>query len=133
MVVATLLGLIYNGVILLGYGPDEGRHINYVKLLLNEGVLPYQVPDPNRPGQIKEYGDAHTFHPPLYHALFVPFYAVLRFLPGESEWHVLRVLSLFLCVGALPFFYEVALRAGGGDRWLARLVTAQVALLPFSV
>ncbi|HEX8237910.1 MAG TPA: glycosyltransferase family 39 protein [Abditibacteriaceae bacterium] len=130
MLLATLFGLIYNGVIRLGYGPDEGRHMNYVKLLYNEHTLPYQEPDPNNIGQVKEHGDAHTFHPPLYHLLFVPFYAVLRLMPGESEWHVLRVLSLLLCVGALPLFYEVALRAGGGDRWLARLVTAQVALLP---
>jgi 4-amino-4-deoxy-L-arabinose transferase-like glycosyltransferase len=130
MILATLFGVIYNGVIRLGYGPDEGRHINYVRLLYNERTLPYQVPDPDKPGQMKEHGDAHTFHPPLYHALFVPFYAVLQFLPGESEWHVLRLLSLLLCVAALPLFYEVALRAGGGDRWLARLVTAQLALLP---
>lgn len=130
MVVAALLGLVYNGVILLGYGPDEGRHMNYVKLLYNEHILPYQEPDPSHTGQMKEHGDAHTFHPPLYYLLFVPFYAVSRLMPGESEWHILRVLSLLLCVGALPLFYEIGLRAGGGDRWLARLVTAQVALLP---
>jgi hypothetical protein len=48
MLVVLALGLIYNAVILLEYGPDEGRHVNYVKLLLNEGALPYLEPDPAR-------------------------------------------------------------------------------------
>lgn len=124
---AILLGLIYNGVILRGFGPDEPRHMNYVKLLLDEQRFPFQVPG-------GEYRGAHTYHPPLYYLLLLPFYALLRALPGESEWHVLRLVSLALCVGALPFIYQIAQRAGNqrerDDRTLARLTVAGVALLP---
>jgi 4-amino-4-deoxy-L-arabinose transferase-like glycosyltransferase len=130
MLAATLLGLVYNGVILLGYGPDEGRHMNYVKLLLNEGALPYLEPDPAAPGRTREHATAHSLHPPLYYALLVPIYALLRGLPGESEWHVLRAFSVLLCVAALPLWYAIALQIGRQERWFARLSVAHIALLP---
>jgi 4-amino-4-deoxy-L-arabinose transferase-like glycosyltransferase len=65
-----------------------------------------------------------------------PFYALFRGLPGESEWHIVRVVSLLLCLAALPLIYQIAQRASGSlsaenqNRWPARLVVAQVALLP---
>src|SRR5688500_13260228 len=79
---SVVLWLIYNFVVLLGFGPDEPRHMNFVKLLLNERRLPLLLAS----GQ--EYAGAHTLHPPLYYALLVPFYAATRWMPGESEWHV---------------------------------------------
>jgi 4-amino-4-deoxy-L-arabinose transferase-like glycosyltransferase len=130
IVAATLLGLIYNGVILLGYGPDEGRHMNYVKLLLNEGSLPYLEPDPAAPGRTREHASAHSLHPPLYYAALLPFYALLRGLPGEGEWHMLRVFSVLLCVAALPLWYAIALQVSRHERWFARLSVAHIALLP---
>jgi 4-amino-4-deoxy-L-arabinose transferase-like glycosyltransferase len=130
MLVATILGLIYNGVILLGYGPDEGRHMNYVKLLLNEGSLPYLEPDPAAPGRTREHAAAHSLHPPLYYAFLVPFYALLRGLPGETEWHVLRAFSVLFCVASMPLWYSIALQVSRQERWLARLAVAHIALLP---
>jgi 4-amino-4-deoxy-L-arabinose transferase-like glycosyltransferase len=130
MALALVLGLIYNGAILFGFGPDEARHMNYVKLLLNEHTLPYLEAD-----GVTEHGGAHTLHPPLYYLLLVPFYALFRGLPSESEWHVVRVVSVLLCLAALPLIYQIAQRASGKfseneNKWLPRLVVAQIALLP---
>jgi hypothetical protein len=130
MLVVLALGLIYNAVILLEYGPDEGRHVNYVKLLLNEGALPYLEPDPAAPGRTREHASAHSLHPPLYYAALVPFYALLRGLPGESEWHVLRALSALICVASLPLWYAIALQVSRRELWFARLSVAHIALLP---
>ena len=130
MLAAALLGLIYNAVILLGYGPDEGRHMNYVRLLLDEQRLPAILS--REP--YAEYRDAHAFHPPLYYLILLPFYALLRGLPGEIEWHVVRFITLLICLAALPLIYQIAQRASGGNvgenKVTARLVVAQIALLP---
>jgi len=124
MLGTMLLGLIYNFVILLGYGPDEPRHMRYVELLLNEHQLPYLEPDGS------EHAGAHTLHPPLYYAILLPFYALLRALPGAWEWHAVRLVSLAFCLATLPLIYQIAERAAGNDKRLARLAVAQVALLP---
>lgn len=132
MALALVLGLIYNNAVLVGFGPDEPRHMNYVKLLLDERSLPYLEADGKT-----EHGGAHTLHPPLYYLLLTPVYALFRGLPGESVWHFVRIVSLLLCLASLPLIYQVAQRAAGKfrsgeneNRWLARLVVAQVALLP---
>jgi hypothetical protein len=122
--IAFLLGLIYNFVIMPGYGPDEHRHFNYVKLLIEEHRLPFQLPDGS------EYHGAHTYHPPLYYIFLIPFYLIGRFLPGDAIWHVMRLGSLFLCLAALVLAYDIALRALNGSRQAARLATATLALLP---
>lgn len=121
---ALLFGLFYNGAILLGYGPDEMRHMNYVRMLLDEHTLPRII-------SLKPYaetGGAHAFHPPLYYVLLLPFYAIFRGLPGESEWHIVRLISLALCLAPLPLIYQITRRVG--SVWFARLVVAQIALLP---
>lgn len=121
---AGLLGVIYNFVILLGFGPDEPRHMNYVKLLLDEQRLPYVEANGS------EHAGAHTLHPPLYYLTLLPFYAIFRGLPGEWEWHLVRLVSLAICLFGLVLIYQIGLRASRGDQNLARLVTAQVGLLP---
>lgn len=125
MVLAGVLGLIYNGVILLGYGPDEPRHVNYVKLLLDEHRLPLILS--TQPWT--EYAGAHAQHPPLYYLLLTPVYALGRLLPDGAGWHLMRGVNLLMCLAALPLIYQIARRAGS-DVVMARLVVAQVALLP---
>ncbi|MDQ2800481.1 MAG: hypothetical protein M3Y13_12680 [Armatimonadota bacterium] len=124
LLLAALLGLGYNAAILLGYGPDEPRHMSYVKLLFDEHTLPRLNPDGS------EYHGAHTFHPPLYYLILLPIYALFHTLPGAAGWHIVRLVSLLLCLSSLPLIYQIAERAGGGDRNVARLAVAQVALLP---
>jgi 4-amino-4-deoxy-L-arabinose transferase-like glycosyltransferase len=126
---AILFGLCYNYAIYIGYGPDEGRHMNYVKLLWDERSFPYLVPDASARSGFREYASAHSLHPPLYYFLLAPFYAIFRSLPGDGVWHVLRLISLALVVCALPLWYDIA-HAAGKSRNFARLVCAQFALLP---
>jgi len=124
LALAAVIGLLYNGAILIGFGPDEARHINYVKLLLDEHRLP-RIESVN---PYVETGGAHAFHPPLYYLILLPFYALSRGVLGENAWHLVRLISLALCLGALPMIYQIARRIG--SVWFARLVVAQIALLP---
>lgn len=125
---ALVLGLIYNNAILIGFGPDEPRHMNYVKLVFSEHSLPYLLP-----GSETEYRGAHAYHPPLYYLLLLPVYALGRSLGEPAVWHLARSVSLLLCLATLPLVYQIAQRAYGysfGGQTFARLVVAQVALLP---
>ena len=118
-----VLGLIYNFVILIGFGPDEPRHMAYVKLLAEEHIFPYILPN----GQ--EYQGAHSLHPPLYYALLVPLYWLAHSWSGDAVWHLARLFSSLLCVAALVLFYDIALLASG-RRDIARLSVAHFGLLP---
>lgn len=119
---AFLLGLIYNFVIMPGFGPDEHRHFNYVKLLITEHRLPFLLSDGS------EYHGAGIFHPPLYYLFLIPFYLIGNFLPGDAVWHVMRLGSLALCVLALPLIYDLAFAAAG--KQVARFATLLVGWLP---
>lgn len=130
MLTAALLGLIYGAGMILGKGADEPRHMAYVRLLLDEHCLPFLEPDPNSPGRMREHAGAHTLHPPLYYLLLLPFYAATRGLGERAAWHITRLVSLALCLAALPLIYQIAQRAGRGTPIFARLAVAQVALLP---
>jgi 4-amino-4-deoxy-L-arabinose transferase-like glycosyltransferase len=122
--IAALLGLAYNAAILLNFGPDEPRHLAYVRLLVDERRLPFQLPGGG------EYAGAHSYHPPLYYGILAPFYAILGFLGESGRYHALRLVSLALCLGALPMIYQIAARAANGNLMVARFTTAGVALLP---
>lgn len=124
MVLAAAIGVAYNFAVLLGFGPDEARHMNYVKLLLDA----HQLPVIEKADPYQETAGAHAFHPPLYYLALLPFYALFRGLPGETEWHLVRLVSLVLCLIPLPLIYQIARRVG--SLWFARLAVAQVALLP---
>lgn len=125
--VACALALAYNAAILIGYGPDEIRHINYIKLLLDKHQLP--VIENADPLHYRETAGAHAFHPPLYYLILLPFYALLRALPDATAWHGVRAVSSLFCLAALPLLYEIALVATR-QRNVARLAVATVAFLP---
>jgi len=116
MAAALVLGLVYNAVILPGYGPDEPRHLRYVALLWDEQRFPFLLPDRS------EYHGAHTLHPPLPYIAMLPLYAVARLLPEAAQYHVLRLFSLACALASLPLMYQTALacarspwRPGGMD------------------
>jgi 4-amino-4-deoxy-L-arabinose transferase-like glycosyltransferase len=123
LALGAVLGLIYNFAIFKGYAPDEPRHMAYVTLLLDEHRLPFLLPNGS------EYHGAHSLHPPLYYTVLVPFLAIARGLFGDNGWHLVRVVSMLICLASLPLFYEVALRISR-ERSVARLAVAQLALLP---
>ena len=125
---ALLLGLIHNFAVLVGYGPDEVRHMNFVALMLDEHRLPLILADGT------EYKGAHPLHPPYYYLLLMPIIALFRALPGDWEWHVARLVSLALCLGALVLLRQIALVAGADKprsaRDFALFVAVGVGLLP---
>ena len=123
---ALLLALAFNFAIMPGFGPDEPRHLAYVRLLWEERSLPRvisMVP-------YSEYRGAHAFHPPLYYTLLLPFYALGRALGEANLTHWLRAWSGLACVLVLPLLYDVALLGARGHRWVARLAVGLVALVP---
>lgn len=147
ILLVVLLGGFYNSTLLLAHDVDEGRHMNYVELLLDEQRLPYIIST----HPYEEYKGAHAFHPPLYYLLLLPFYAAVRSLPYELKWHLIRGLSLLICLAALPLIYQIAYRIGAPRNGngketekegaetepansraenLARLAVAQIALIP---
>ena len=125
---AALLGLLHNWAVLVGYGPDEVRHMNFVTLMLDQHRLPLILPDGT------EYAGAHPLHPPYYYALLLPIIALFRGLPGDLEWHVARLVSLALCLGALVLLRQIALVAGADKpksaRDFALFTVVGVGLLP---
>jgi hypothetical protein len=126
--VAGVFSLAYNGVILIGFGPDETRHMNYITLLLDAGRLP--VIENADPQNYRETAGAHAFHPPLYYAILLPFYAAFRALPGDLAWHLTRAASSLFCLASLPLLYQIAFVASNERRDIARLVAATVAFVP---
>lgn len=125
---AFVLGLIHNWAVLVGYGPDEVRHMNFVTLLIDEHRLPQILADGT------EYKGAHPLHPPYYYLLLAPIIALFRALPGALEWHIARLVSLALCLGALVLLRQIALVTGTDKpksaRAFALFVVVGVGLLP---
>ena len=125
---AFVFGLIHNWAVLVGYGPDEVRHMNFVTLLIDEHRLPQIMADGT------EYKGAHPLHPPYYYLLLAPIIALFRALPGALEWHIARLVSLALCLGALILLRQIALVAGADKprsaRAFALFVVVGVGLLP---
>lgn len=103
MGMALVLGLLYNAVILPGFGPDEPRHLRYVQLLWEEHRFPFLLPEGG------EYRGAHTLHPPLPYIAMLPLYAVARFFSEAAQYHLLRLFSLLCALAALPLIYQTAL------------------------
>lgn len=124
MALAALLGLLYNAVIFIGYGPDELRHMAYIQILFEERKFPFLLPDGT------EYRGAHTLHPPFYYFTLLPLYALSHLLPENFVWHVVRLGSLLISLTALPLVYQIACCIKSNNRNLARLATAHIALLP---
>ena len=123
---AFISALAFNFAIMPGYGPDEPRHLAYVRLLWEEHALPRVISmEP-----YSEYKGAHAFHPPLYYTLLLPFYALGRAMSEANLTHWLRFWSGLACVAVLPLLYDVSLVATRGNRWSARLALGIVALVP---
>ena len=120
--VALLIALVYNCVIMPGFGPDENRHFAFIQLLVEEHRLPFLLPDGS------EYRGADSLHPPLYYLCLIPFYLVGRAISANMAWHVTRLGSALFCLGALPLLYAVARRCA--PTGVAFLATLTVGWLP---
>ncbi len=131
---ALVLGLIYNAVLLPGFGPDEPRHLRYVQLLWEEHRFPFILPGGG------EYRGAHTLHPPLPYLAMLPLYGLARFFSESAQYHLLRLFSLTCTLASLPLIYQTALQAARRpaqehehDTWphsVALTATALCALMP---
>lgn len=106
-----------------GYGPDEGRHFRYTRLLAEERRLPVRLPEGELQG-------AHTLHPPLYYLITLPAYCMFRGAgPAAALWAI-KLMSPFLILASLLLFHRTLLLLWP-DNAAARLtVLASIAFLP---
>jgi hypothetical protein len=106
-----------------GYGPDETRHYQYIRLLLDEHRLPLLVNGQEQQG-------AHSLHPPLYYLLVSPVFALFRGLGDRVTYLALKSLSPLILVGALLLFRATLRRVFPKQPFAASAALTVVALLP---
>jgi hypothetical protein len=122
------LALLYSWVIPPLKGPDEPRHYNYVKRLVEKHALPRLEHDAQ--GREVEADGAIVFHPPLYYLLLSPVYVVCRPLGDAATLRVMRCLSPFLIGLALALFHATLRRLYPARRALRLGAVGAVAFLP---
>lgn len=74
--------------LLVGLGPDEKEHFLYIASLSERGELPAQAP--RRRKSPEQYVSYEVQHPPLFYALCVPFYKIVKPLGLPTLWWTLR-------------------------------------------
>jgi len=123
LVLFVLLAYAYVWTVQPGFGPDEPRHLNLVRFLVDEHRLPVLAH-----GQ--EEGGAHTLHPPLYYLLVSPVYALARGAGERTANMAVKCVSPLLILGAL-FLFLATLRRVFPDRpFGVSAALTVVALLP---
>ncbi|MFN3650236.1 MAG: glycosyltransferase family 39 protein [Armatimonadota bacterium] len=120
LALCALLGLGFAWTAPLGSAPDEGAHLQYVRVLATEGRLPALNITRRRDRDRDPHYEAHQ--PPLYYALAVPFYHVGRLIGGEpAAGQACRVLSILLGLAGVALVWLLA-REVAPDRpalWIA--------------
>ena len=102
--------------------PDEKPHGHYVQVLAEKHRLPHFT---------GYEGDGYEAHqPPLYYAMGIPFLLAGRAIGMEQPAEMVRLLSLLLGGLSVIMVYFAVLTAFSGDRAMALMCSAFVALLP---
>lgn len=127
-----VLAYIYVSVIQPRYGPDEPRHLAYVKRLVEKGQLPRYtngtMPD-GTPVHVEE-DNAHTQHPPLYYVLVSPLYLAARPFGETAIFRTIKAFSPILLGGALLLFLGTLRRVFPERPFAVAAALTLVALLP---
>lgn len=116
------LALALSFIMLLGYAPDEPRHLAYVRWLATTGTFP--------PADESISGGAHHLHPPLYYTLMLPVWWLLHGMGEDAVMRGMRCLSPLFGAAALWLLVPVLRRAAGASRGLFLFMLALVALWP---
>ena len=90
------LAITYSYAIPLGYGPDEPRHFNLIKLLWEDHTLPRVLPDG------RELGNAIALHPPTYYVIEGLAWYPARWLSRALAARARQGLWRRLVIGAEP-------------------------------
>ncbi len=96
LVVCFILALAYSYIIPLGYGPDEPRHFNLIKLLWVDHKLPRVLPDG------REFANAIALHPPTYYLIEGLLWYPAQWLANTLAPHAHSGLLRRLVIGAEP-------------------------------
>lgn len=97
LVLSFLLGVGYAWLTPIGAAPDEGAHLEYVRVLAIEHRLPSL--DLSHPRNLEQDANYEAHQSPAYYALAVPFYLAGRSAAGEPGAAAgCRALSLLIGV-----------------------------------
>ncbi len=126
--VFVALAVAYSLILILGFGPDEPRHFQYLPLMVEQHRLPRVLPEGG------ELGGAIALHPPLYYSLLVPLYVSLRETAG-LWWtqRILRLVSPIFGVLVLWLVWRSARRVFPRSPYAAALVPGLMAVWPHFV
>jgi hypothetical protein len=123
-----VLAYLYVWVVQPRYGPDEPRHFNYVKRLVEKRQLPLVVKDES--GRDVEADGAHTHHPPLYHLLVSPLFLLARPWGERGQYLAIKAFSPILLLLSLLLFLGTLRRVFPDRPFALATGFAVVALLP---
>ncbi|HEU4752986.1 MAG TPA: glycosyltransferase family 39 protein, partial [Armatimonadota bacterium] len=82
LLVSAALGLAYTRATPVGENPDEGAHLQYIRVLATEHRLPQL--DLTRRREVTRDVNYEAHQAPLYYALAVPFFQAGQALAGEA-------------------------------------------------
>lgn len=118
-----ILAYTYVWTVQPGYGPDEPRHLAFVKRLVEKGRLPLLVNN-------AEEDNAIVLHPPLYYFSMAPVYAATRGLGDKAANRVIKHFSPVILFGSLLLFLSTLRRLFPDRPFAVTSALAVTALLP---
>ncbi|MBM3458940.1 MAG: glycosyltransferase family 39 protein, partial [Armatimonadetes bacterium] len=105
--ISLLLGLGYAALMPLGAAPDEGAHLQYVRVVAYEARLPQLKLEQRR--QSHADPDYESHQAPLYYVLAVPFFRVGEMVAGEAgAGQACRLLSLLFGLVGTALIWRLA-------------------------
>ncbi len=119
----VVLAFVYVWVQQPRYGPDEPRHVAYIRLMVDQQRLP-EIRDG------VELEGAHSQHPPLYYLLVAPVYLAARGFGEPAVYYALKCLAPLMMLGGLLCFRSTLRRTFPDRPFAATAALAVVALLP---
>jgi hypothetical protein len=118
-----VLSYSYVWTIQPGYGPDEPRHLAFVRRLVTKRQLPILDNGAEADGAI-------VLHPPLYYTAVAPVYALTRGLGDQTANRIIKHLSPLVLLGALLLFWSALRRVFPDQPFIVASALAVTALLP---
>lgn len=129
LVLSGLLSVAYARATPVGGAPDEGAHLNYVRVLATEGRLPALDTSKRRTSYADPNYEAHQ--PPLYYALSVPFYHVGKAVAGDTgAAQGARVVSILFGLAGVALVWAIVRELLPHRPAMWALAAAIVAFLP---
>lgn len=129
LLLSALLAAGYARATPVGAAPDEGAHLEFVRVVAEEHRLPKLDTSQQRSSFADANYEAHQA--PLYYVMAAPFYLVGKLIAGEQGAAAgARLLTLILALCCTWLVWRLARELVPGRQSLALLAAALAALIP---